>query len=140
MVRILFYGFTTWLGKINIRFFIIADGKQILKGSTIGISIYRVHRDERYFPSPEEYQPERFLPENSEKRHPYAFIPFSAGRRNCIGQRFAMLEIKVILAYILRNFQIECDQSKDDLQLYNYIILRSEIPVQVTLKERTNQN
>ena len=51
-----------------------------------------------------------------------------------------MLEIKVILAYILRNFQIECDQSKDDLQLYNYIILRSEIPVQVTLKERTNQN
>ena len=122
----------------HVSFF--ADGKKILKGSTISISIYKVHRDERYFPSPDEYRPERFLPENSEKRHPYTFIPFSAGRRNCIGQRFAMLEIKIVLANLLRNFQIECDQSYEELKPYSYLILRCENPVKVTLKERRSEN
>jgi cytochrome P450 family 4 len=59
-----------------------------LKGTTALICIYQLHRDEKYFPEPEKFIPERFLPENSENRHPYAFIPFSAGRRNCIGKEY----------------------------------------------------
>jgi cytochrome P450 len=56
-----------------------------LKGTSALICIYQLHRDEKYFPEPDKFKPERFLPENSESRHPFAFIPFSAGRRNCIG-------------------------------------------------------
>ncbi|KAJ0050634.1 hypothetical protein NL108_004979, partial [Boleophthalmus pectinirostris] len=59
-------------------------GFKIPKGSNVIIFAYVLHRDPRYFPDPEEFRPERFLPENSMGRPAYAYIPFSAGLRNCI--------------------------------------------------------
>ncbi|KAG9335987.1 hypothetical protein JZ751_003386, partial [Albula glossodonta] len=70
------------------------NGFKVPKGANAIIMPYALHRDPRYFPNPEEFRPERFLPENSEGRHAYSFIPFSAGLRNCIGQRFAVMEEK----------------------------------------------
>lgn len=54
-------------------------------GCTIMIEVFSLHRDERWFPNHEKFDPDRFLPENTVNRHPYAYIPFSAGARNCIG-------------------------------------------------------
>jgi cytochrome P450 len=118
----------------------VIGGKNILKGCSVAVFIYQIHRDERYFPEPEEYKPERFLKFDSVKnnQNPYTYIPFSAGRRNCIGQRFAMLEIKVILVNILRYFKIECNQNYKDLKPYCYMIFKGENPIKVTLKEREN--
>ncbi len=53
-------------------------------GTTIFILIYALHRHEDYFPDPLAFKPERFL--NDTGKHPYAFVPFSAGPRNCIGK------------------------------------------------------
>lgn len=78
----------------------------IPSGSNILIFPYATHRLESIYPNPETYDPDRFSPEKIEKRHPYAFIPFSAGPRNCIGYKFAFIEMKTVISRILREFEL----------------------------------
>lgn len=111
-------------------------GYAIPKGVNIIIVPFALHRDPEHFPEPEEFKPERFLPENASGRNPYAYIPFSAGLRNCIGQRFALMEEKVVLAAILRNFTVKANQNRDDIVLLGELILRPEDGIWIELEKR----
>ncbi|CAL8286246.1 unnamed protein product [Arctogadus glacialis] len=115
---------------------IVINGFKVPKGANAIVLSYALHRDPRYFPNPEEFQPERFLPENSVGRPPYAYIPFSAGLRNCIGQRFAMMEEKVVLASILRSFNIEACQKREELRPFADLILRPSNGILIKLERR----
>ncbi|XP_021518139.2 cytochrome P450 4F6 isoform X2 [Meriones unguiculatus] len=84
----------------------LPDGRVIPKGTVCVVSIFGAHHNPSVWPDPEVYDPFRFDPENSQKRSPLAFIPFSAGSRNCIGQTFAMSEMKVGLALTLLRFRV----------------------------------
>ncbi|KAL8207354.1 UNVERIFIED_CONTAM: hypothetical protein K2H54_055044 [Gekko kuhli] len=99
-------------------------GFKVSKGTEVIIAPLALHRDPAVFPEPEKFQPERFSLENSAGRNPYAYLPFSAGPRNCIGQRFAQMEEKTILATILRKFWVENTQKYDDPGPVAELILR----------------
>ncbi|XP_078575830.1 cytochrome P450 4F2-like [Branchiostoma floridae x Branchiostoma japonicum] len=87
------------------------DGKSLPPGSFVGISVWNIHHNPHVWRDPKVYDPSRFLPENCKGRHSHAFIPFSAGPRNCIGQHFAMNELKTAVALIVQSFRLSVDEN-----------------------------
>ena len=71
------------------------DGYRVPAGVSLSMLIYALHRNEEYFPEPLTFKPERFQMEESVGRHPFAFVPFSAGSRNCIGKS---IELKFMIS------------------------------------------
>ncbi|XP_065891973.1 cytochrome P450 4B1-like [Dysidea avara] len=85
------------------------DGYKLQKGSVVTVNVNGHHHNPRIWPDPEKFDPQRFSAENAKTHDSFAFIPFSAGPRNCIGQNFAMNEMKIAIAHIINRFRIEVD-------------------------------
>ena len=82
------------------------DDYIIPAGVKMDIVFALIHLNPKYWTDPHKFDPTRFNDKNLSKQHPYAFIPFSAGPRNCIGQNFAMAELKVLTAKLVSNFTV----------------------------------
>lgn len=105
-------------------------------GTTLQIHIYDLHRKASIYPNPDEFDPERFLPENCEKRHPYAYLPFSAGQRNCLGQKYTILEQKVIISSIIKNFKLKAVTKPEDVIFTANLVLKPKYPIKIKLIPR----
>ena len=91
----------------------------IKRGEEVQIPAMGIHLDEKYYPDPERFDPERFSKGSSgASRHPMAHLSFGQGPRKCFGGRFAILEIKVALVRVLREFDIvRCEDTPEELIL-----------------------
>ncbi|MCA9579689.1 MAG: cytochrome P450 [Myxococcales bacterium] len=86
---------------------VMVGGYRVPVGSQILVSQWVVHRDARFYPDPEAFDPDRWEPERAKIIPRYAYFPFGGGPRICIGNHFAMLEATLILAIVLRRFHFE---------------------------------
>ncbi|XP_057659026.1 cytochrome P450 4g15 [Diorhabda carinulata] len=118
----------------------LASGDYTLPtGATIIIGTFRIHRDPDTYANPEKFDPDNFLPERSANRHYYSFIPFSAGPRSCVGRKYAMLKLKILLSTIIRNYKITSNIGEKDFQLQADIILKRAEGFKIKLEPRKRQ-
>uniref|UniRef100_A0A1I8PHS0 Cytochrome P450 n=1 Tax=Stomoxys calcitrans TaxID=35570 RepID=A0A1I8PHS0_STOCA len=80
---------------------------ELKKGDGVWLPIAALHRDAKYFENPTKFDPERFSEENKDAINQFVYLPFGVGPRNCIGSRFALLETKVLVYYLMRDFKFE---------------------------------
>ena len=109
------------------------DGYLVPKGVLIAINVYSIHRHPDIWENPDEFDPLRFHPDNTEGRDPYAYIPFSAGQRNCIGQNFAMNEERVVVASIVRRFRLSLVEGHE-VEMVPKVVLRTKNDIKVNLE------
>ncbi len=93
-------------GREIVRPFRLA-GLDLEVGDQVLVSPWTAHRDPRFWPDPEAFDPDRFLPEPSRQRPRFAFFPFGGGPRVCVGNHFAMMEAAILLAMFVRRFHVE---------------------------------
>nr|AGQ03780.1 cytochrome P450 4G11 [Apis cerana cerana] len=105
-------------------------------GCTVVIGTFKLHRQPHIYPNPDVFDPDNFLPEKTANRHYYAFVPFSAGPRSCVGRKYAMLKLKIVLSTILRNFRVRSDIKESEFRLQADIILKRADGFKIRLEPR----
>ncbi|XP_043945199.1 cytochrome P450 3A2-like [Protopterus annectens] len=114
-------------------------GIVIPKDTVVLIPIYALHHDPKHWPEPEEFRPERFGEENKKSINPFAYLPFGAGPRNCIGFRFAQVSLKAAITGILQRFSfVPCKETKIPLELDTGFLLQTKEPVVLRVVPRCN--
>ncbi|XP_028939309.1 cytochrome P450 4A25-like [Ornithorhynchus anatinus] len=110
------------------------DGCSLPEGVVVSLNICTLHRNPAVWTDPEVFDPLRFSPEKSSQRHPHAFLPFSAGSRNCIGQQLAMNELKVVVAQTLLHFELSPDPSRPPEPIPQ-LVLKSKTGIHLLLRK-----
>ncbi|KAK9696325.1 Cytochrome P450 [Popillia japonica] len=112
------YPIAATLERIATKDYKIPNTDVVLKkGTKVLISIQGLHFDPEYFPKPEVFDPDRFSPENKENRHACAYIPFGEGPRICIGMRFSVMQAKIGMAIMLKDYKYSLHPETGDMKL-----------------------
>ena len=110
-----------------------ASGYKIEKGGVVFVSISNLHRDERFWENPDQFDPDRFTPERNKARERGVYMPFGLGPRMCIGNNFALMEIQLIIMMMVQSFDFELD-TKHPVVPEALITLRPKYGIKVFVK------
>ncbi|XP_041943109.1 cytochrome P450 3A27-like [Alosa sapidissima] len=116
---------------------VVINGVTIPKGTLVAVPVPILHHDPELWTSPEAFNPERFSKDNKESIDPYAYLPFGIGPRNCIGMRFALMLVKLIMVQLLQNFNLEtCKETLIPMELD--ALFRPKKPIMLKLVPRSH--
>ena len=122
------------IGRLSVEDYEVG-GYRLPKGSLVLLSQYVMHRDARYFPRPEHFDPLRWLPEAREARPQYAYFPFGGGVRRCIGEGFAWMEGILLLAALAQGWRLRLVPNHP-VKTHPIITLRPRHGMLMTLEKR----
>lgn len=132
------------VGYINVRQCMetcVIEGVEFPAGVCVNIPAFVIHRIPEYWPEPERFDPDRFLPELVKKRPAFAYMPFGLGPKQCIGIRMAQLELKMALVQILQRVKFEKrEDTTKELKFRAATILQPRDPVVVKVVARSPNN
>lgn len=113
----------------------------IPKHTNLVLNFYALHRQESIWgKEAHKFNPDNFLPERAEKRHPFSFLPFSAGPRICIGYKYSNISIKIVLIKFLMAFKFSTSIKLEDINLKSYISLKLCGFHQMSIERRNKTN
>ncbi|XP_058425191.1 cytochrome P450 3A12-like [Diceros bicornis minor] len=113
------------------------NGVFIPKGTVVIVPTFTLHRASEFWPEPEEFRPERFSKKNKDSINPYLYLPFGTGPRNCIGMRFAIVNVKLAVVRILQNFSFKtCKETQIPLKLGRRGLLQPQKPIVLKVESR----
>lgn len=113
----------------------IIAGHWIPGGTTVSVSAYVVHRDPATFPEPEEFRPERWLKKEGRDLNA-AFIPFITGARGCIGRNITYLEQTVLMAALVRRYDLALPSSGWELEREEaFLVWPKPMPLSIRLRQ-----
>ncbi|KAI8916279.1 cytochrome P450 [Gorgonomyces haynaldii] len=115
-----------FISKYCIKDCVLPTGHKVSSGSVTNIAVLSLHRNPQVYPEPLKFNPDRWLPEEEQKRSAYAWLPFSIGARGCIGRQFAVLEAKIVLALILKSFYISIPNPQNIVPMKGVATMRPE--------------
>jgi cytochrome P450 len=113
----------------------VLGGYPVPAGTNVLLPLYLLHRHPHFWKNPEAFEPERFAPEHEAERPRFAYMPFAAGPRHCIGETFALYEMLVHLYKVARRYRLRYVPDKP-LELEAQINLRTRHPLHMRLEAR----
>ncbi|XP_054288640.1 probable cytochrome P450 6a13 [Macrosteles quadrilineatus] len=134
------YGTGQVLTRVCTQPYQVPDSDLLIEmGMKIIIPLFSLHHDPHYYSDPYTFDPERFSDDQVKKRHPYVFMPFGEGPRNCIGMRFGQTQAKVGLATVVLNFLVDLSPEQEvPIAIDNKaIVMMPAKPVLLMLQKRT---
>jgi cytochrome P450 len=112
-------------------------GYRVPKGTTMVMNVWGLHHDPRFYPDPEAFRPERWSEDFISRLPKFAYIPFGAGPRLCIGSTFAWTEVMLVLASVIQRFQVKAQPGATVRPVAATTVRPSEDGVRVILQERS---
>jgi cytochrome P450 len=111
-------------------------GFRVNAGDVVMPFFYAVHRHPEFWKDPNTFDPDRFTADQNRARDPWTYLPFAAGSRQCIGNMFSLVESVVLLAQLLRRFEVVVDTDLVQVKPLAMVTVRPDRPVMITLRAR----